>query len=163
MDNNTHWSEFISYQCCLVVIMFYFAMYMSIRHFIIIRHYWVLVPVSNIIIIPDTNLYHILQYQYCSHKNLIPHSDNMVASRAGWYWKFSIMLASVSYQLIGRKINPIFSAVKLPYRTHSAVNTISTLRRIMRWHNIPTKQTDYVIIATSIILWEINYQNSHRL
>ena len=70
---------------------------------------------------------------------------------------------SVSYQLIRRKINLIFLAVKIPYRTHSAVNTVSTIHRIMRWCNIPAKQTDDVIITTSIILQEINHQNSHHL
>ena len=70
---------------------------------------------------------------------------------------------SVSYQLIGRKINPIVLAVKIPYRTHSAVNTVSTICRIMHWRNIRVKQTDDVIITTSIILRKINYQNSHQL
>ena len=61
------------------------------------------------------------------------------------------------------KNQPNFLAVKIPYRMYSAVNTVSTIRRIMHWCNIPTKQTYDVIIMTSITLQEINYQNSHHL
>ena len=42
-----------------------------------------------------------------------------------------IKVSSVSHQLTGQKSNPIFSPVKIPYRTHSILNTISRLHRIM--------------------------------
>ena len=38
---------------------------------------------------------------------------------------------SINHQLTGQKSNPIFSPVKIPYRTHSILNTISRLHRIM--------------------------------
>ena len=70
---------------------------------------------------------------------------------------------SVSYQLTGQKSNPIFSPIKIPYRTHSILNTISRLHRIMLWRIIPTKPINDAIITTSNILREINYQKPHQL
>ena len=39
---------------------------------------------------------------------------------------------SVSYQLTGQKSNQIFSPVKIPYRTHSMLNTTSILHRTIQ-------------------------------
>ena len=62
-----------------------------------------------------------------------------------------IWVASVSCQLFGWKSGPIFSPVKMPYRMHSNLSTMSRQHRTMQWHIIPAKQTyDVIIIATNI-------------
>ena len=44
----------------------------------------------------------------------------------------SLSASSVSYQLTGQKSNPIFLPVKIPYRTHSMLNTTSILHGILQ-------------------------------
>ena len=44
---------------------------------------------------------------------------------------------SVGYQLISRKSYPIFLAVKIPYRTHSSLDTTSRICRIVDVTQLP--------------------------
>ena len=72
-----------------------------------------------------------------------------------------IRTSSVSYHLIGRKSNPIFSIVKIPYRMHSSLDTTSRICRICS-DIIPAKQIHGVITQIfcmkSIIVSHISYR-----